>query len=239
MDTEAETGQTAAGLESQTRLLTSPDGSQKSHLPSHIIGVQCRYRLQPESLAVSASGSRVEILAQPSTSRPNSTIIPGEVAQSEATGATDSQRSQTDQQPGNSGYIPEATPAANTCKPLVPVFAKHKRHVFKVPAPVPAGREQTSQCKPPSRQTYSSVQTAQSTGNKPVFVFDGLQPPSRHVVVPTSFDSLHSYQQSWCAAVTEEVNIRSHISAFPFCLVLPQAAWPSWTSEALFPALIG
>lgn len=202
VETEAETGEAAAGLHSQTSPLTTPDSTQKS--PPHITGVHCRYGLQPEGLAVPAPGSDAELQAQHCIPRCTS-IRPCEMQQA---GGTDSQQSQADEQPRDGGNVLKATPTTSACKPLMPVFAKHKRHGFKPPAPVPPGLAQASQCKPSTQQTNSSVQAAHSAGNKPVFVFDGLHPPSRHVAVPMSFSSLHSYQKTWCAAVTEEVNIR-------------------------------
>lgn len=213
VDTEAETGQAAAGLHSQTSHLTTPHSTQKS--PLHITGVHCRSGLQPESDAMSASGIDAELQAQHFIPTCTSTR-PCELQQPEPTGSTDSRQSQAEEQPADGAYMLKAAPATSACKPLVPVFAKHKRHGFKPPAHVPPpGLAQASQCKPSTWQTNSSVPATQTAGNKPVFVFDGLHPRSRHVAVPMSFSSLHSYQKTWCAAVTEEVNIRCTPQLFP------------------------
>jgi len=61
----------------------------------------------------------------------------------------------------------------------------------------------------PHVKAVQAAQTWQS-GSQPAVVFCGLDAESavRHAVIPTSFASLHAYKQAWCAAVTEEINIR-------------------------------
>ena len=207
VDAEAETSQAAAELDSPPGLLTTTDSSQKLPLQSHITAVDCRRESQPEGHTVSSSGSDLQQQAQQITSKYISTSKPGSLPQAEPKDTTWGQRSQATEQPSDQGVMPNVTPAATACKPLVPIFSKRRQHVFKPPALV-AGHQQTSPSKPPSRQTSCSVLSAQGAGNKPAFVFDELHALARHAVVPTSFVSLHGYQQSWCAAVTEEINIR-------------------------------
>ena len=191
IDAEAETSQAAA----------EADSSQKSLTQSHITGVMCRHGLQSQSLASSGPVSKVLQQAQHGTSRC------GSLPQAEPTYTLGSQQSHAGAQPSNEEHKPNTTPAATACKPLVPIFSKHKQHVFKPPAMMPANHG-NSQCKAPSQQTSSSVQGSQDASNKPAIVFDELHAVARHIAVPTSFACLRSYQQIWCDAVTEEVNIR-------------------------------
>ena len=204
LNAEAEISQAAAEADSPTGLLTSPDSSQKSLTQSHITGVNCRYGSQSQSQALSGLGSKAQ-QAQHSTSR--CTSKSGTLPQAEPTDTSGGQRSHVGDQPSTGKHRPNATPPATACKPLVPIFSKHKQHVFKLPAMVP-GHAGNSQGKPPSWQNSSSVQAAQGADSKPAFVFDKLHAVARRVAVPTSFASLCSYQQSWSGAVTEEVNIR-------------------------------
>ena len=94
----------------------------------------------------------------------------------------------------------------------VPVLGKHKG--FKPPAIVPGHHPSQPQLRPLDTQMphVKAVQAAQTwqSGSQPAIVFCGpdAEPAVRHAVIPTSFASLHAYKQAWCAAVTEEINIR-------------------------------
>ncbi len=94
----------------------------------------------------------------------------------------------------------------------VPVLGKHKG--FKAPAMVPGHQPSQPQLRPSDTQMphVKAVQAAQTlqSGSQPAIVFCGpdAEPAVRHAVIPTSFASLHAYKQAWCAAVTEEINIR-------------------------------
>ena len=223
MDAEAETSQAKAEADSPTGSLTAADSSQKSPTQPYITGVKSRHGLQPQSLALSGPGSKVLQQAQHGTSR--CTNRSGSLPQAEPTGSTDSQQSHAGDQPSDGKQKPNATPAAIACKPLVPIFSKQKQHAFKPPEMVP-DHQGNSQCKAPSWQTSSPAQAAQDAGHKPAIVFDELYAVARHVAVPTSFASLHSYQQSWCSAVTEEINIRCTPP-------LATSWWPAITWTAL------
>ncbi len=94
----------------------------------------------------------------------------------------------------------------------VPVLGKHKG--FKPPAMLPGHQPSQPQLRPSDTQMphVKAVQAAQTwqSGSQPAIVFCGpdAEPAVRHAVIPTSFASLHAYKQAWCAAVTEEINIR-------------------------------
>ena len=94
----------------------------------------------------------------------------------------------------------------------VPVLGKHKG--FKPPAMVPGHQPSQPQLRPSDTQMphVEAVQAAQTwqSGSQPAIVFGGpdAEPAARHAVIPTSFASLHAYKQAWCAAVTEEINIK-------------------------------
>ena len=207
MDAEAETSQAAPEADSPTGLLTAPHSSQKSLTQPHIPGVSCRRGLQSGSLAASAPGSKVHQQAHCGMTKCIGASRSSRLPQAGPIDTTGSQQSHAGDQLSDGQYKANATPAATACKPLVPIFSKHKQHVFKPPAMVP-GHEENSQSKAPSWQNSSSVQAAHGVDSKPVFVFDELHAVARHVAIPVSFASLHSYQQSWSGAVTEEVNIR-------------------------------
>ena len=207
MDAESETSPAAAEADSPTDFVTAPDSSQKSLTQPHNTDVNCRHGLRSGSLAASALGSKVQQQAQHRMPKGTSASRSDSVLQAESTDTTGSQQSHARDQPSDGKRKPNVTPAATACKPLVPIFSRHKQHVFKPPAVVP-GHEGNRQIKTSLRQTSSSVQAAQGTDSKPAIVFDKLHAVARHVAVPTSFAKLHSYQQSWCGAVTEEINIR-------------------------------
>lgn len=227
MDAEAETSQAAAETNSSTGLLTAPNRLQKPLNQPHHTGATCRPGLQSGSLAASGPGSRVQQQAQNDVSRSANTSRSDILSQAGPTDTTGGQHPHTGDKPSSVKHKPGATPTATACKLLVPVFSKHKQRVFKLPAVVP-GQEGNSHCKAPSQQTSARMQASQDAGKKPEFVFDEVHAMGRNVAVPTSFASLHSYQQSWCGAVTEEINIRCTRQLFTI------SPWPeqnaTWTA---------
>ena len=90
----------------------------------------------------------------------------------------------------------------------ISVLGKHK--AFKAPALMPGPPPSQPQpgavhTLPPCTKAVQGQQTGQAAL---VFCGPGAAPAARHVAIPTSFASLHAYKQVWCAAVTEEINIR-------------------------------
>lgn len=207
MDAEAEASQGAAETDSPTGLLTAPNSLQKPLSQPQFTSTKGRPGLPSGSLSASGPGSRLQQQAQNGVSTFANTSRFGTLPQAGPTDTAGGQHPHTDDQPSSVQHKPDATPAATACKLLVPVFSKHKQRVFKPPAVVPA-QEGNSKCKAPSQQTSAPVQAAQDAGKTPALVFDEMHTMGRYVAVPTSFASLHSYQQSWCGAVTEEINIR-------------------------------
>ncbi len=122
----------------------------------------------------------------------------------------------------------------------VPVLGKHKG--FKAPAMVPGHHPSQPQLRLSGTQMphVKAVQAAHTwqSGSQPAIVFCGpvAEPAVRHAVIPTSFASLHAYKQAWCAAVTEEINIRYSPAGNISCS-LPHAprhgtAWP-WLTVSM------
>lgn len=109
----------------------------------------------------------------------------------------------------------------------VPMFSKHKG--FKTPAMVSGIQEaqlqtvKAQQQQQRQQQSKPNVQTGICGPQQPAFVFCG--PPEgpllRHAAIPVSFTSLNAYKQVWCAAVTEEINLRYSPAARNTCKAFP------------------
>lgn len=243
MDAEAETSQAAAENDSPTGPLTAPNSLQKPLSQPDVTDATCGPGLQSGSLAALGPGSKTQQQAQNDVSRIASTSRSGTLPQAGPIDTAGGQHQHTGNQPSSVQHKPDATPAATACKLLVPVFSKHKQRVFKPPAAVPA-QEGNSQCKAPSRQTNAPVHAALDAGKKPAFVFDEVHAMARHVAVPTSFASLHSYQHSWCGAVTEEINIRCTPQLFTVLSRPKQNAtwiaffWVAWVTGHVLAILV-
>lgn len=95
--------------------------------------------------------------------------------------------------------------------PSLTVPSLRKRKGFTAPAMVPGHQQSQHQASRPCvQQSKLSAEMAPCVHHRPAIVFCGpcAEPVQRHMAIPTYFASLQAYKQTWCAAVTEELNIR-------------------------------
>ena len=214
---EPENGLAAAQVGSPTGPPTTPYDSLSQ---SHTVSTGGAHWLKPDSHAVSGLGGSPQEGSQQDTPSSTASRKPGPQPQPELHQQVNAQQCDVHQQPVADKSASTAAPAAALTaarKPLVPVLNKRQHSVFKPPM-LMAGHQQARPGQGPLQQTSSPI-SVHNAGTRPAFVFDPVHAEARHVAVPTSFMSLHSYKQSWSAAVSEEINVRCE--TIPLLLIAP------------------